>query len=133
MGYVTYDYYTDTFHGHPISMDAFPRLESDAGMMMDSVVQRAVSEDDLAGDVFKRAVCYQIETLALAGGIATQTETIIRGRITSVSNDGYSESREATKEGNTLFGLPLSPMAMATLRKLGYLNRWTYAGRESKP
>jgi hypothetical protein len=131
MGYITLDYYTNTFHGHPISADAFPRLADDAGMMIDSIVQRPVGDADKAGDLFKRAVCYQTEVLALAGGVPALAEGEANGRLLSVSNDGYSEHRERIKEAHTLNGLPVSSMAMATLQQMGYLKRWVYAGRET--
>ncbi len=129
MGYITYDYYTNTFRGHPISADAFPRLADDAGLMIDKIVQRPVSDADKTGDLFKRVVCYQTEVLALAGGVPALAEGEANGRLLSVSNDGYSESRERIKETHTLNGLPVSSMAMATLQQMGYLKRWVYAGR----
>ena len=129
MAYITHEYYTSTFHGYPVSADAFPRLAEDAGMMIDSIVQQPVSDADKAGDMFRRAVCYQTEVLARAGGISALADGEANGRVTSVGNDGYSESRERAKEGNTMGGLPVSSMAMATLQQMGYLKRWVYAGR----
>ncbi|MEA4928505.1 MAG: hypothetical protein VB104_07490 [Candidatus Limiplasma sp.] len=131
MAYITYEEYTDTFHGEPIAAEAFERLANDAGVMLDSIVQRPISDEDKAGELFKRAVCYQTEALQRAGGIPKLTADAITGRVTSFSNDGYSESRERVKEAPTMGGMPVSPMAQAVLRQMGYLSRWVYAGRET--
>ncbi|NLI20773.1 MAG: hypothetical protein GX418_04415 [Clostridiales bacterium] len=129
MAYITHEYYAGTFYGEPIAAEAFARLATDAGRMLDSIVQRPVSDEDKAGEPFKLAVCYQTEVLALAGGVPALAEGEANGRLLSVSNDGYSESRERIKEAHTLNGLPVSSMAMATLQQMGYLKRWVYAGR----
>jgi len=131
MAYITYEEYTNTFHGEPIAVEAFERIVSDAGAMIDSIVQRPVTDEDKAGELFKRAVCYQTEALQRAGGIPALAMEAHTGRVTSFSNDGYSESRDHVKEAPTMGGLPVSPMAQAVLRQMGYLSRWVYAGRET--
>ena len=131
MAYVTHDYYANTFHGEAISEQEFDRIAQDAGVMLDGIVQRPVEEADMIGDMFKRAVCYQIETLKLAGGPAGVTTTASRGALTSFDNDGYSESRERINGAATFGGLPVSAMAIAVLREMGYMNRWVYAGRDT--
>ncbi|MDD3212778.1 MAG: hypothetical protein PHY64_03855 [Eubacteriales bacterium] len=128
MACVTADYYTNTFHGHAIPADAFERIEADAEEMINGIVQLPVTEEDGATDQFKRAVCYQIETLYAAGGMDGINNRGTEGIVTSVSNDGYSESRKVDPNAVTFGGMPVSAMTLNLLQGMGYLKRWVYSG-----
>lgn len=127
MPYITYQEYS-AFHGAEVTEAEFPRLAEDAGRILDSVAQRAISDEDHASEAFKRAVCYEVEMLKLAGGMQALAQTESQGVLTSFSNDGYSESRKPANGAQTIGGMPVASMALAALREMGYLKRWVYAG-----
>ncbi len=132
MGYATYAFYTDVFHGIAIPEASFPRMMDDASEMLDGIVQRPISKADAATAKLQRAACYQAEMLAIAGGMDGLNEMAVNGVITSETLDDHTVSRSNVQGANSLAtsgGLPISSMAVAILRQMGYLSRWAYAGR----
>lgn len=137
MGYATYQFYTDVFHGSPMPQDKFERLIEDASEMLDGIVQHPISATDAATTKLQRAACYQAEMLALAGGMDGLNDAVVNGAVTSETLDDYTVSRSKVQGANSLStqnqytsgGMPISSMAVAILRQMGYLNRWVYAGR----
>ena len=65
MGLVSYEYYTDTYYGEPVSAEDFPRYEARAEDMILGLIKRSAAvveqmSDDLQNAV-KKAICAQIE------------------------------------------------------------------------
>lgn len=65
MGLVSYDYYTNTYYGEPVSTEDFPRYEARAEDMILGLIKRSAAvveqmSDDLQTAV-KKAICAQIE------------------------------------------------------------------------
>ena len=136
MGYATYEFYTNVFHGSAIPAADFPRLMDDASELLDGIVQRPISVEDAATTKIQRAACYQTEMLAIAGGMEGLNDTAVNGAITSETLDDHTVSRSKVQGANSLAtqnqptsgGLPVSTMAIAILRQMGYLKRLAYAG-----
>ena len=127
MAYVTAEYYSTTFHGHEIPGAEFSRVEADAADIIDGIVQVPISEEDAALDKLKRAVCYQIETLAVSGGAEALIDKAVNGMKTSERIDDYSVSRQKVAAYPTVDGVPVSPLTINLLRQLGKLKRWVYS------
>lgn len=137
LGYATYEFYTDVFHGSAIPEASFPRLMDDASEILDGIVQRPISATDAVAVKIQRAACYQADLLAVAGGMDGLNDIAVNGAITSETLDDHTVSRSKVQGANslstqnqpTIGGMPVSTMAVAILRQMGYLGRWAYAGR----
>ncbi|MEG1892098.1 MAG: hypothetical protein RR301_11800 [Clostridia bacterium] len=137
MGYATYEFYTDVFHGSPIPATKFQRLIDDASEILDNIVQRPISATDAETGKLQRAACYQTEMLFSAGGMSGLNDAAVNGAVTSETLDDHTVSRSviqgasslSTQNQPTSGGIPVSTMAVAILRQMGYLNRCAYAGR----
>lgn len=65
MGLVSYDYYTSTYYGEPVSAEDFPRYEARAEDVILGLIKRSAAvveqmSDDLQTAV-KKAICAQID------------------------------------------------------------------------
>ena len=97
MTYITWELYSSLFHKIP--QESFARMALKASMKMDALthgrVQKFISEyDDDTVTGFQKNVKAQIEMTCaeLAEAMYMQENSAIGTGITSVGNDGYSES-----------------------------------------
>lgn len=137
MAYLTKDYYEDTFHGVSIPDSQFDRLALAASDVIDALVTRPIT-DDVDKDTLAKATAYQLEYIYQQGGIEAITGSAAGQHVTTEKLDDYSitEQFTASAEQNQLSvnGIPVSPLALSILRKLGLMSRWLYCpGRVRTP
>lgn len=129
--YIDSDYYTQVFKGRDIPASDFDRLASAASELIYSACRIKPKDETTALADFKTAVAYQTEMLYEQGGIDAlvgfSAASAVGGSESlgeySVSA-GNAQSGVATAQG----GVPLSPMALAILKRLGLMSRWAYSG-----
>ena len=139
MAYIDYTYYTDTFHGSAIPQTAFARLADVASDVVYAVCLDKPTGSILLKNEFKKAVAYQIEFIQEQGGLEA-----IYGRSDASQSGGsehlgdYNVSSASGSGGSSgaikmYDGIPLSPLMLSLLEKLGLLSQWVYAYRYRKP
>jgi hypothetical protein len=136
MAYIDLTYYKQDFNGSEIPDSDFPRIAERASDIIDSVVQTPITAEVLAEHekAIKKATAYQADYLYCQGG-----EDAING-ISPIANgeseslDGYSISANQQSMMNrpTVGGIPVSPMALAWLRKTPLMQRCVFADRISQ-
>ena len=135
MAYIDYTYYTDTFHGSAIPQTAFARLADVASDVVYAICLNKPAGSVLLKNEFKKAVAYQTEFIFEQGGLeavygrsdASQSggsEHLGNYSVSSVSGRGGSS--DAVKMYN---GVPLSPISLDLLERLGLMSQWVYANR----
>lgn len=139
MEYIDYSYYTQTFGGTGIAETEFPRLAAVASDVVYAICLNKPVEAVLLEDDFLRAVAYQVEFINEQGGL----EAIYGRSDASQSGAGeslgdYSVSSSSGSGGaygsiKMYDGIPLSPLMLALLEKLGLMSQWIYAYRYPKP
>ena len=131
MAYVTLEYYKGTFLGNPIEEADFNRLAMIASDVIDALVTRPIN-DDTDKDQLAKATAYQVEYIAAQGGIAAVTGAAENQKIVTEKLDDYSIAEERTEESKqrlpTINGIPVSPLTLSILRKMGLMSRWYFAG-----
>lgn len=139
MAYIDYSYYTDTFKGSVIPETEFDRLAEVASDVVYAICLNKPVGAVLLENDFLRAVAYQVEFINEQGGLEA-----IYGR-SDASQSGGSEHlgdynvAAASGSGGAFGavrmydGIPLSPLMIALLEKLGLLSQWVYAYRYPKP
>lgn len=139
MAYITYSYYTETFGGTGISETDFSRLADVASDVVYAVCLNKPVGAVLLENDFMRAVAYQVEFINEQGGLeaiygrsdASQSEGNEHlGDYSVASGSGSSSGYGTVKMYD---GIPLSPLMIALLEKLGLLSQWVYAYRYPKP
>lgn len=132
MAYITYEYYANTFHGLTIPESEFDRMAEMASDMIDAIAVRPVDLEKIDAALLAKATAYQMELLYTQGGVDAVTGKATSQVVTNEKLDEYSisEQQSASAAENTLTvnGIPVSPLAVAILRKLGLMCRWFYAG-----
>ena len=132
MGYVTKEYFDETFHGTFMSDAQFERMSMIASDVIDTVVLQPITALTDTEQLAK-AASYQIEYLLTQGGTdAINGAAVNQFAVTEKMDDytiteGLSDSAEKSKL--SINGIPLSPLTISILRKLGLMHRWVYAGR----
>ena len=132
MAYITKEYYDGTFHGIDIPESEFGRLADIASDVTYDTCNLKPNDDDLVDDTFKRAVAYEVEFLYEQGGLDaihgfSEAATASAGeRLGDYSASGNNAARRGVKFIN---GIPVSPMAIMLLRRMGLMCRWAYAER----
>lgn len=133
MEYVSIDYYDTVFGGEPIEAAQFRRLAEIASDLIDSIVMIPIDEHT-DRERLSRACAYQVEYLIAQGGLDAVTGHANGQEAVTEKLDDYSISRAQTdaaaKRQMSLGGIPVSPMTVSILRRMGLLNRWAYAGRK---
>ena len=137
MAYLTREFYENTFHGTTVPENEFDRLALTASDVIDALVARPIT-DDVDKDTLAKATAYQLEYIFQQGGIEAVTGSAAGQRVTTEKLDDYSVSQQLTSaaEQNQLSinGIPVSPLAVAILRRLGLMSRWLYCReRVSRP
>lgn len=130
--YVNIDYYINTFKGESIDATLFERLAIIASDVINSIVMRPI-DATVDTDMLAKAAAYQVEYLAAQGGISAVTGHAESQLAVSETLEEYSISEtqtDAAKQNQaSIGGIPISPMTLSTLRRLGLMSRWLYAGR----
>ena len=131
MSLVTREEYV-AFGGTEVSVADFPRLESIAEDVVYSACVISPSEEQMSSDLYKKALCYQIEMLQNQGGVdavvgLSDSDTASE-RLGDYSITKGSGSAGGKSEAYSLNGIPVSALAVGYLRKLGLMNRWAFAG-----
>lgn len=133
MAYATYEYYADTFGGVDIPQDAFDVQIRAASDILDAICTIPIDETVNDMDQIAKACCYQAETLYAQGGTKALNGKADGGAAVTERLDDYSITQQQTAEANaksiTLNGIPVSPLALAILRKQGLTARWLYAAK----
>lgn len=131
MSYITKKFYDETFVGTEIPNSEFERLAGIASDVIYDVCIIKPTENELANEVFQKAVCYQTEMLYLQGGIDAITGfSESSQRAGSESLGDYSvggAGNGSVAISGTIGGIPVSQMAIGQLRRLGLMSRWAYA------
>lgn len=132
MGYVTKEYFDKTFHGTSMSDAQFERMAMIASDVIDAVILQPITALTDAEQLAK-AASYQIEYLLAQGGIdaingASANQFAVTEKLDDYTiTEGLSDSAEKNKL--SINGIPLSPLTISILKKLGLMHRWVYAGR----
>ena len=132
MGYVTKEYFDKTFHGTSMSDAQFERMAMIASDVIDAVILQPITTLTDAEQLAK-AASYQIEYLLAQGGIdaingAAANQFAVTEKLDDYTiTEGLSDSAEKNKL--SINGIPLSPLTISILKKLGLMHRWVYAGR----
>lgn len=135
MAYIDTAYYTETFGGSAILASEFPRMAEIASDIVDCICSFMIPASMLANDKFKRAVCYQTELIYEQGGvdaISGLSEASQSGGSESLGD--YSVSGGGASNGGSesqftmLYGIPISPLTLMMLTRLGLRCAWVYAG-----
>lgn len=145
MAYIDYDYYTVVFGGSVIEKDEFGRLSEIASDVIDEVAVVSFDINDLDQqklELVKKATAYEVEVLYSQGGVDASLGLSIQS-INSESLGDYSVSRGSTAQSSakigqmpSVLGVPVSPLAVSSLRKSGLMARWAFSGfyeDEQKP
>lgn len=143
MAYIDYTYYTETFKGQEIPMSEFDRLADVASDVVYAICINKPTGAVLLKTDFLRAVAYQIEFLYEQGGLES-----IYGRSDASQSDGSESLGNYSVSGNRMSsgtgtegsqdaikffgGIPLSPLTLALLEKIGLMSQWVYAYRYPK-
>lgn len=131
MSYVDISFYTETFGGNRISDDEFRRLEEIASMLVYDACILKPTEDQEKDEMYKKAICYQIELLESVGGIDSITgmaDISISAGSESLGDYSVSGGTSSGQYGlSSINGVPVSPMSILLLRRLGLMRAWAYA------
>ena len=133
MAYLTIDYYLDTFGGEVADEALFNRLATAASDIIDAIATQPIT-DVVDKDLLAKATAYQVEYIEAQGGIAALTGCADSQRAVTEKLDDYSITEAQTSEAGSnqlsLNGIPISPMTVSILRRMGLMSRWVYAGRK---
>jgi hypothetical protein len=134
MAYIDQEYYTNTFGGIAIPATDFPALARTASDIIDAAAMRPIV--DATDENVKKATAYQTEYLFQQGGTDAYTGFAAAANVENEKLGDYSitaqQTQAAQEAGSSIGGIPVSPLAIATLRKGGYMNRWAYAGEANR-
>lgn len=131
MVYIDSEFYTETFKGLEIPASDFDRLAEAASEAIYAVCRMKPDETMILNEDFKKAVCYETELLYEQGGIDA-----ITGLSVSTASGGseslgdYSVAAGSSQKGVATLsgGIPVSPVALQILKRLGLMSRWAYSG-----
>lgn len=131
MIYIDAQFYNGTFKGREIPTEDFARLAEAASETIFAVC-RIKPDDCISRRLdFKKAVCYETELLYEHGGIDAITGVSLASvNAGSESLGDYSVSAGSSQKGVATLegGIPVSPLAMQILKRLGLMSRWVYSG-----
>lgn len=133
MVYIDQEFYRAEFHGTDIPDDEFARIASAASELVYDICRIKPTPSIVQSTDFKAAVAYQVETLYANGGfdaLSGLSASALAGGSESLGD--YSVSAGSAERGvATLYrGIPVAPLTLSILRRLGLMSRWVYAGRK---
>ena len=130
MAAVTYEYYTGTYLGEPVTEADFPRYEARAEDVIGQVIHfRQVPEQ--WSTLYKKAVCAQIDYYSVygidltSGGIASNSFTVGKVSVSGPSMNGNSGMTGATSM--------VAPAARAYLEQTGLMSPQVAVVGEMRP
>lgn len=133
MGLVTYEFYTNTYYGEPVSVDDFPRYEARAEdtilIMIKKTSEEAGALPASVLTLVKKAICAQIDYLFEYGmGVSVYGKEAGGGfTVGKVSvNNGSATGAAGVKS-------MIVPAAYAYLEQTGLLNPQVATGAEPWP
>lgn len=133
MGLVTYEFYTNTYYGEPVSVDDFPRYEARAEdailILIKKTNEEAAALPAAVLTLVKKAICAQIDYLFEYGmGISVYGKEAGGGfTVGAVSvNNGSAVGAAGVKS-------MIVPAAYAYLEQTGLLNPQVDTGAEPWP
>ena len=132
MAYIDYTYYTETFSGTPIPESDFSRLADIASDVIYALCNVKPEGEILSNEDFLKAVAYEVEFIYQQGGteaIFGRSDATMSWGSESLGNYSIAAGEGSKKAVQTFNGIPISPMAIMLLEKLGLLSRWLYAYR----
>lgn len=130
MAYVDREFYVENFKGDNIAEEEFDRL---ADIASEVIYDVCILKPDLvvvSSADFKKAVCYEIEMIYSQGGVDAIlgfSETAMSGGSEHLGDYSISSGSGMKDAVKTLDGIPVSPMAIIILRRLGLMRAWAYA------
>lgn len=131
MIYIDRGFYTETFKGREIPASDFNRLAEAASEAVYAVCRVKPDDDTIILEDFKKAVCYETELLYEQGGLdAIMGLSAASAAGGAESLGDYSVSAGSSQEGVATLtgGIPVSPVALQILKRLGLMARWAYSG-----
>lgn len=130
MAYINETFYEKKFGGRPIPAAEFPRLAELASDIVDMVCTVTIYPEIAQSKMFKKAVSYEVELLYEQGGVDAimgLSDTSQAGGSESLGDYSVSAGGSETGSIKTLDGVPLSPMMLSLLERLGLTARWAFA------
>lgn len=133
MNYTSYEYYKTGFFGNIVPEDQFDYLSSAATDIIFAMITKnePYSQNEL--DVISKAVAYQTELLYLQGGAeAIAGLAISTSGLTEKAGDcsvGMNYSSLESNKTATLYGIPVSGIAISILKRAGLTNRCVFDDR----
>ena len=125
MSYIDFSYYNEIFSGSVIPENEFAALAAAASDVIDALVSKAVPKE--VPDCIKKATAYQAEMLFSHGSAdALAGITVALGGFNEKVGDysiGNNRLNTAGARIPSIGGIPVSGIAVAILRKNGYLSR----------
>ncbi len=124
MGYVTQEYYKDSFHGEPVADEDFPVLMSRASELVEEMTLYRLSQESfqlmpqIIRDKVMDAVCAQIEYLDANGGSDADNGTDLASA--SLGRFSYTKAGPNSGAGS---GCRYAPRAQRILMPTGLLYR----------
>lgn len=132
MAYITEDYYRNTFGGREVLSSEFSRIADIASELVYDICRVKPSEDNIVSEEFKKAVAYEVEFLSEQGGIDAIlgfSASSVAGGSESLGDYSVSGGSSAQAVLTTPGGIPVSPMAIMLLRRIGLMSKWAYASK----
>lgn len=130
MTYIDQSFYSESFGGREIPQNEFDRLADIASDIIYDVCNRKPDSNIEANSVFKKAVCYETELLYEQGGVDAIlgfSEAALNGNSESLGDYSISAGTTAQAAVMTYNGIPISPLAVMSLKRLGLMTKWVYA------
>ena len=130
MAYIDQDFYRETFCGMEIPANEFDRIADIASDVIFDTCSRKPDEKMSENPVFKKAVCYETELLYEQGGVDAIlgfSDAAQSSGSESLGDYSFSSGTTGQSAVMTSNGIPISPMALMSLRRLGLMSKWVYA------
>lgn len=127
MEYTSYDYYKTEFFGSIVPEDQFDYLSSAASDIVFTIITKSEPYSQSELDAISKAVSYQAELLYLQGGAeAIAGLAVSTSGLTERAGDcsiGTNYSALKSNKTATIYGIPVSGIAISVLRRAGLTNR----------
>lgn len=127
--YIDLEYYS-RFSGSNIARSEFSRLADIASDVIYGICRVKPSEYNVVSDEFKKAVAYEVELLYEQGGVDAilgMSEAALEGSSESLGDYSITSANGAQRVITTPEGIPISPMSIMLLRRMGLMSKWAYA------
>lgn len=129
MAYIDISYYSGIFNPSSDCSD-FDRLADIASDIIDSLCTVSPTDKDIQDERFLKAVAYQVELLEAQGGVNAIlgfSEASQAGGSESLGDYSVSHTPGSQQTVTTKGGIPVSPLTLSLLSKMGLRSRWAFA------